>query len=72
MFHVLVNKKLMFHVRTMINFQARATHICLDCGFIYTLQKPFDEQVTNQSRSNLILAIYILRVLDQSVNYINE
>ncbi|KAM1029829.1 hypothetical protein FF1_042206 [Malus domestica] len=23
---------------------ARATHICLDCGFIYTLQKPFDEQ----------------------------
>ncbi|CAN6569741.1 unnamed protein product [Malus baccata var. baccata] len=28
----------------MNNFQARATHICLDCGFIYTLQKPFDEQ----------------------------
>lgn len=26
-------------------FQARATHICLDCGYIYTLQKPFDEQV---------------------------
>ena len=25
--------------------QARATHICLDCGFIYTLPKPFDEQV---------------------------
>ncbi|KAH7692905.1 Rubredoxin-like protein [Dioscorea alata] len=24
--------------------KARATHICLDCGFIYTLQKPFDEQ----------------------------
>ncbi|KAJ0964429.1 hypothetical protein J5N97_029551 [Dioscorea zingiberensis] len=24
--------------------EARATHICLDCGFIYTLQKPFDEQ----------------------------
>ncbi|KAL9327837.1 hypothetical protein ACSQ67_002840 [Phaseolus vulgaris] len=24
--------------------QARATHICLDCGYIYTLQKPFDEQ----------------------------
>ncbi|KAB1205484.1 hypothetical protein CJ030_MR7G010575 [Morella rubra] len=24
--------------------QARATHICLDCGFIYFLQKPFDEQ----------------------------
>ncbi|CAN6848160.1 unnamed protein product [Brassica oleracea] len=23
---------------------ARATHICLDCGFIYTLPKPFDEQ----------------------------
>ncbi|KAL5182044.1 Rubredoxin-1 [Glycine soja] len=23
---------------------ARATHICLDCGYIYTLQKPFDEQ----------------------------
>ncbi|PON60401.1 Rubredoxin-like domain containing protein [Parasponia andersonii] len=23
---------------------ARATHICLDCGFIYTLQKPFEEQ----------------------------
>ncbi|KAJ0964390.1 hypothetical protein J5N97_029512 [Dioscorea zingiberensis] len=21
-----------------------STHICLDCGFIYTLQKPFDEQ----------------------------
>lgn len=26
--------------------QARATHICLDCGFIYTLSKPFDEQVS--------------------------
>ena len=26
--------------------QARATHICLDCGFIYTLPKPFDEQVS--------------------------
>ncbi|KAJ6795754.1 uncharacterized protein M6B38_160755 [Iris pallida] len=25
---------------------ARATHICLDCGFIYTLQKPFDEQAS--------------------------
>ncbi|XP_048602383.1 uncharacterized protein LOC106354429 isoform X2 [Brassica napus] len=24
--------------------KARATHICLDCGFIYTLPKPFDEQ----------------------------
>ncbi|KAL2349410.1 hypothetical protein Fmac_003410 [Flemingia macrophylla] len=24
--------------------EARATHICLDCGYIYTLQKPFDEQ----------------------------
>lgn len=24
--------------------KARATHICLDCGFIYTLQKSFDEQ----------------------------
>ncbi|KAK9724089.1 hypothetical protein RND81_05G047400 [Saponaria officinalis] len=24
--------------------KTRATHICLDCGFIYTLQKPFDEQ----------------------------
>lgn len=24
--------------------KARATHICLDCGFIYTLSKPFDEQ----------------------------
>ncbi|KAB5512264.1 hypothetical protein DKX38_029292 [Salix brachista] len=23
---------------------ARATHICIDCGFIYTLQKPFDDQ----------------------------
>ncbi|BBG98469.1 rubredoxin family protein [Prunus dulcis] len=23
---------------------ARATHICIDCGFIYTLQKPFEEQ----------------------------
>ncbi|XP_068650336.1 uncharacterized protein [Aristolochia californica] len=22
----------------------RATHICLDCGYIYTQQKPFDEQ----------------------------
>ncbi|KAL8234159.1 hypothetical protein R6Q59_020259 [Mikania micrantha] len=22
----------------------RATHICLDCGYIYTLSKPFDEQ----------------------------
>jgi hypothetical protein len=26
--------------------QARATHICLDCGFIYFLQKPFDDQVS--------------------------
>ncbi|XP_065872918.1 uncharacterized protein [Euphorbia lathyris] len=25
--------------------KARATHICIDCGFIYTLQKPFDEQL---------------------------
>ncbi|KAJ0232653.1 Rubredoxin family protein [Hirschfeldia incana] len=24
--------------------KTRATHICLDCGFIYTLPKPFDEQ----------------------------
>lgn len=30
-------------------FQARATHICLDCGYIYTLQKPFDEQVIRYS-----------------------
>lgn len=35
------------HVPFMYNdFQARATHICLDCGFIYTLSKPFDEQVS--------------------------
>ncbi|GLJ54012.1 hypothetical protein SUGI_1155560 [Cryptomeria japonica] len=24
--------------------KARATHICLDCGYIYTLSKPFEEQ----------------------------
>ncbi|XP_031255445.1 uncharacterized protein LOC116113426 [Pistacia vera] len=24
--------------------KARATHICLDCGYIYTMQKSFDEQ----------------------------
>ncbi|CAL9008999.1 unnamed protein product [Prunus brigantina] len=24
--------------------KARATHICIDCGFIYALQKPFEEQ----------------------------
>lgn len=24
--------------------KARATHICLDCGYVYTVQKPFDEQ----------------------------
>ncbi|KAK7307964.1 hypothetical protein VNO77_41474 [Canavalia gladiata] len=24
--------------------KARATHICLDCGYVYTLQKPFEEQ----------------------------
>ncbi|GAB2228497.1 hypothetical protein Droror1_Dr00022618 [Drosera rotundifolia] len=24
--------------------KARATHVCLDCGYIYTLQKPFEEQ----------------------------
>ncbi|XP_027360087.1 uncharacterized protein LOC113868587 [Abrus precatorius] len=24
--------------------KARATHICLDCGYIYTLQKPFEDQ----------------------------
>ncbi|KAB2598879.1 hypothetical protein D8674_001799 [Pyrus ussuriensis x Pyrus communis] len=28
----------------IFNAEARATHIYLDCGFIYTLQKPFDEQ----------------------------
>jgi len=28
-------------------FQERATHICLDCGYIYFLPKPFEEQVTN-------------------------
>lgn len=38
--HSLLNKVL--HLSTM---QARATHICLDCGYIYFLQKPFDEQV---------------------------
>ncbi|MQM13784.1 hypothetical protein Taro_046710 [Colocasia esculenta] len=26
--------------------KARATHICLDCGFIYFLPKPFEEQAT--------------------------
>jgi hypothetical protein len=25
--------------------KARATHVCLDCGYIYTLSKPFEEQV---------------------------
>jgi len=24
--------------------KARATHVCLDCGYIYTLAKPFEEQ----------------------------
>jgi rubredoxin len=24
--------------------KARATHVCLDCGYIYTLSKPFEEQ----------------------------
>ncbi|KAL2631424.1 hypothetical protein R1flu_016110 [Riccia fluitans] len=24
--------------------KARATHVCLDCGYIYTLSKPFDDQ----------------------------
>lgn len=28
-------------------FQERATHVCLDCGYIYFLPKPFDEQVKN-------------------------
>ena len=32
----------------LCTFQARATHICIDCGFIYTLQKPFDEQARTQ------------------------
>lgn len=27
--------------------KARATHICLDCGYVYTLQKPFEEQPEN-------------------------
>ncbi|KAK7818808.1 hypothetical protein CFP56_040934 [Quercus suber] len=27
-----------------VYFVARATHICLDCGYVYTVQKPFDEQ----------------------------
>ncbi|KAL5724580.1 hypothetical protein ACHQM5_007820 [Ranunculus cassubicifolius] len=27
--------------------KARATHICIDCGFIYTLSKPFEEQPEN-------------------------
>lgn len=26
--------------------QAKATHICLDCGYIYTLSKPFDQQAS--------------------------
>jgi len=26
--------------------QARATHICLDCGYIYFLPKSFDDQVS--------------------------
>ncbi|WRX24497.1 hypothetical protein QQP08_016984 [Theobroma cacao] len=26
--------------------KARASHICLDCGYIYTAQKPFDEQAS--------------------------
>ncbi|KAK9120457.1 hypothetical protein Syun_018074 [Stephania yunnanensis] len=30
-----------------VYFVARATHICLDCGYIYTLQKPFEEQPDN-------------------------
>ncbi|KAL6972233.1 hypothetical protein U1Q18_031921 [Sarracenia purpurea var. burkii] len=25
--------------------KAKATHICLDCGYIYTMQKPFEEQL---------------------------
>lgn len=29
--------------------QARATHICLDCGYIYTLPKSFDEQASFSS-----------------------
>ncbi|RDX74803.1 hypothetical protein CR513_45404, partial [Mucuna pruriens] len=33
-----------FVVSRGANVDARATHICLDCGYIYTLQKPFDEQ----------------------------
>ncbi|KAH7538383.1 hypothetical protein FEM48_Zijuj03G0193700 [Ziziphus jujuba var. spinosa] len=33
-----------FVVSRGADVDARATHICLDCGYIYTLQKPFDEQ----------------------------
>lgn len=38
-------------------WQARATHICLDCGYIYTLQKPFDDQAC-------ILVIWISKALN--------
>ncbi|CAN7037897.1 unnamed protein product [Brassica rapa subsp. trilocularis] len=30
--------------RKLTETQKATTHICLDCGFIYTLPKPFDEQ----------------------------
>ncbi|XP_028805718.1 uncharacterized protein LOC114760609 isoform X4 [Neltuma alba] len=32
--------------------KARATHICLDSGYIHTLQKPFDEQVRAERHIN--------------------
>jgi hypothetical protein len=33
------------HLMYSCRLQERATHICLDCGYIYTLQKSFDDQV---------------------------
>ncbi|KAL0874259.1 hypothetical protein Bca101_023964 [Brassica carinata] len=37
-------RKLTETQKASILLSTRATHICLDCGFIYTLPKPFDEQ----------------------------
>ena len=47
--------------------QARVTYICLDCGFIYILPKPFDEKV---SLNPLLLSQPSLDLLSEFSGYV--
>ena len=46
--------------------QARATHICLDCGYIYTLQKPFDEQVRMERPNDILVKAHCQEIFFQN------